>query len=525
MGNRIRIIWALSLASAILLIGVQGYWLYNQYKHIVNTYAQELSEKILNAGEKELKKRNNEKSLTPIFESNHALDNLFADSLPKKMVMYGINASQDEIKEIQLFDARLSDAKIEMQMSNFSVKIVHPDSAKRDSETPDNYRRKRQGEDFEQDSDNFTIYFSVDPKIPRDYINKGINQAMINERFPFSEELLDSILVADIPEIEYTMTPMGKQDSIVLSSWYHSGSLFSPYIKVLYIYSIFENKGVEINAVIPSPPLFKSMTIQLLLSLVLILLLVSCLILQIKTILKQKKINELREDFVNIMIHELKRPVQTLKTFISFLGNKDMRSDELITEQVIQDSKFELDNLSAYIKMLKDMISADNDAASLQISRFNLQELIEKVVRLVNNPPEKDVNISVNYEMESVFIEADTVHVANVVNNLIENAIKYSSQQINIEIKAVLKERELRLTVSDNGIGIPYSEQEKVFAKFYRGSNFPDKNIPGIGLGLSYVKLITEAHKGKISLLSDIGKGTSVTICLPQREPPALKGD
>jgi len=282
------------------------------------------------------------------------------------------------------------------------------------------------------------------------------------------------------------------------------------------MYSPFEYKGVEIIASIPSPPLFGRMAVQFLLSLTLILLLTGCLILQIKTILKQKKINEMREDFVNAMIHELKRPVQTLKTFISFLGNKNMPSDELITEQVIQDSMFELDNLSAYLKKLKDMIHADSDATSLQISRFNLMELIEKIIRLVNCPAEKDVKISASYEMESEWIEADMVHVANVVNNLIENAIKYSIQQVDIEIKAALKGKQLHLTISDNGIGIPYSEQEKIFAKFYRGSNFSDKNIPGIGLGLSYVKLIVEAHKGKISLLSEIEKGTTVTLCLPQ---------
>ena len=309
---------------------------------------------------------------------------------------------------------------------------------------------------------------------------------------------------------------MSSNDSIWVSSWFLSGSLFSPYIRVLYLYSPFENKGVEINANIPSPPLFKQMAIQFLLSLTLILLLTGCLILQIKTILKQKKISEMREDFVNAMIHELRRPIQTLKTFISLLGNKDMRSDELITEQVIQDSMFELDNLSAYLKKLKDMIRADNDATSLQISRFNLKELIDKIVRLVNHPVEKDVNISVSYEMESELIEADIVHIANIVNNLIENAIKYSEQKVNIEIKVMRRGKDLLLTVLDNGIGIPHFEQEKVFAKFYRGSNFHDKNIPGIGLGLSYVKLIIEAHKGTISLLSDVEKGTSVTLLIPQ---------
>ena len=223
----------------------------------------------------------------------------------------------------------------------------------------------------------------------------------------------------------------------------------------------------------------------------------------------------MREGFVNTMIHELKRPVQTLKTFISFLGNKEMRSDETITEQVIQDSMFELDNLSAYLKKLKDMIRADNDVTSLQISSFNIRELIEKIIRLVKSSTTKDINISILYESDLLWVEADAVHVANVLNNLIENAVKYSGEHVDIEIKAAIKGKELWLTVSDNGIGIPYSEKDKVFAKFYRGSNIPDKNIPGIGLGLSYVKLIIEAHKGEVSLLSDVGKGTSVTFYLP----------
>ena len=536
MGKRIRTIWMLSLASAMLLIGVQGYWLYNQYQYVVNTYAQDLSEKILNAGEKELKKRNSGKSSLK-FKGNYdrIIDSLFEGTSKREMVLYNITGSSDEMREIQIFDARASEARLEMRMSDFVIKFMHPDSVKRDGfisgdslgldkknipESLYDHHRKKLVREFGQDSDAYTEssarYFSINPKIPENYINKGVEQAVINNKVPFSEELLDSILVADIPGIEYTMTPMGIQDSIVLSSWHHSGSLFSPYIKVLYMYSIFENEGVEIVAAIPSPPLFNRMAVQLLLSLSLILLLIGCLIFQIRTILKQQKINEMREGFVNTMIHELKRPVQTLKTFISFLGNKEMRSDETITEQVIQDSMFELDNLSAYLKKLKDMIRADNDVTSLQISRFNIRELIEKIIRLAKSSTTKDINISILYESDLLWVEADAVHVANVLNNLIENAVKYSGERVDIEIKAAIKGKELWLTVSDNGIGIPYSEKDKVFAKFYRGSNIPDKNIPGIGLGLSYVKLIIEAHKGKVSLLSDVGKGTSVTLSLPQ---------
>jgi len=536
MGNRIRTIWALSLASAILLIGMQGYWLYNQYQYVVNAYAQDMSGKILEAGEKELRIRNSNKTLVPLFINNDFnLDSIYKGPSEKNIALHRISGLNDEMKTIYLFDSFASESKLEMKMSNITMKFVHPDSVDRVwdligdslksdkknlSEIPEIYRRSIRMSEVEQDSSAYTEhsvrYFSVNPNISKEYISKGLDQAMINDRVPFCKEILDSILITDIPGIEYEITSMEIKDSIMTSTWYLSGSLFSPHIKVLYVYSILENKGVEIDAAIPSPTLFKSMAVQLLFSLSLILLLTGCLVLQIKTILKQKKINELREDFVHAMIHELKRPVQTLKTFISFLGNKDIRSDELMTEQVIQDSKFELDNLSAYLKKLKDMIHANEDATSLKISRFNLQELIGKIIRLVNHPPEKDVKISTNYDMESVWVEADVVHVANVVNNLIENAIKYSDEHVDIDIKVALKGKELWITVSDNGIGIPYSEKDKVFAKFYRGSNIPDKNIPGIGLGLSYVKLITEAHKGKVSLLSDIGKGTSVTLCLPQ---------
>ena len=500
MGNRIRTIWALSLASAILLIGVQGYWLYNQYQSVVNAYAQELAEKIIKAGEEELaiRKSSVKTSFKYVINKNieYGLDSLGGDFSGKRLLFFISDIKSNEATADSLQSNEIFDSEDLGNIRNFPEIAFNPDS------------------NTHKGSSSLNLY--IDQNASDDNIHKDIDRAITNFKNPFSQKRLDSILVADIPGIDYILSPLGAQDSIALSSWHLSGNIFSPYIQVLYLYSPFENKGVEINAAIPSPPVYKRMAIQFLLSLALILLLTGCLILQIKTILKQKKINEMRENFVNVMIHELKRPVQTLKTFLSFLGNKDMRSDELIMEQVIQDSMFELDNLSAYLKKLKDMIHADNDATLLRVSRFNLKELIAKIVRLVNNPAEKDVKISVCYEMESEWIDADMVHVANIVNNLIENAIKYSVQQVDIEIKAVLKERELRLTVSDNGIGIPYSEQEKVFAKFYRGSNFSDKNIPGIGLGLSYVKLIAEAHKGKILLLSDIGKGTSVTICLPQ---------
>lgn len=526
MEKRIRIIWALSLVSALLLIGVQGYWLYNQYRYVVNAYAQEVADEILSAGEKEYKLRKQNIETSYSYYINKSVD-FVSDSLTENPFQKMLSLSISDIEKPEtIVDSLISGAKKNMKKGDTMRKGLHlikdslsPEerSSLNDLKNTGKWQANTHASDSNKAVDGPAVLnLQINADCSDENMHVGIDRAITNFKNPFREKILDSILSADMPGFDYSLTPADIQDSIGFSSWQLCGSLFSSHIDVLYMYSPFEKKGVIIRTFVPSPPLFARMAVQLLLSLGLILLLIGCLVLQIQTILKQQKINELREGFVNTMIHELKRPVQTLKAFISFLGNKAMRSDESATEQVVQDSMFELDNLSAYLQKLKDMIRADNDATSLQISRFNLQELIGKILRLVNYPASKKVEISVRYEMESVWIEADVVHVANVINNLIENAIKYSGEQVDIEIVAEQKGKELRLTVSDNGIGIPYSEQEKVFAKFYRGTNLPDKSIPGIGLGLSYVKLIAEAHRGNVSVLSDIGKGTSVILCLPQ---------
>ena len=111
---------------------------------------------------------------------------------------------------------------------------------------------------------------------------------------------------------------------------------------------------------------------------------------------------------------------------------------------------------------------------------------------------------------------ADPVHIANCLSNLIENAVKYSGSEVCISIVVSLENNRLHLEIKDNGIGIPPQEQNRVFEKFYRAQNIPDANLPGIGLGLSYVKLMVEAHNGSIHLQSQPGKGTTFTIEIPQ---------
>ena len=111
---------------------------------------------------------------------------------------------------------------------------------------------------------------------------------------------------------------------------------------------------------------------------------------------------------------------------------------------------------------------------------------------------------------------ADRVHILNILNNLIENSLKYSGQNVEITVIYVTSANGVEIRVSDNGIGITATDRQKIFDRFYRGNNASDTGLPGMGLGLAYVKLLTVAHGGTISVESQIGVGTTFIITLPQ---------
>lgn len=475
----------LSLLSALLIISVQGYWLYTQYRFVLDNYADELSSKILETTEGEYEHR-----------FKHGVVSSFTFSETRE---YGKD-EKDGTKRNTNYVFDFSGGKLPRKDNklDYDSLVNKISNALMDKAPMD------------------TMRLSFTPEMMREGTQIPLNRYLADRNFPFSEELLDSMLTAELPGLTFSYQRPEAPDTIYKSYWELEGTLFSPKLRTVYVYNPLELKSITIETLLPAQPLLNRMAMQLFLAFGLILLLIGCLIFQIKTILKQKKIGELRQSFVNTMIHELKRPVQTLKTFFAFLNDKDMRADENTTERVLEDSMFELDNLSAYLEKLKGMMHADNPETSLNPTRFDLKELVEKVIRLIHIPPRKEVEFSTVFDMESPLVEADPVHLANALSNLAENAIKYSGQKVRIEIKAVRKGKELHLGVSDNGIGIPLAERDRVFAKFYRGSNLPDRDMPGLGLGLSYVKLIGEAHRGRVDLQSQVGQGTTVVLHLPQ---------
>lgn len=283
-----------------------------------------------------------------------------------------------------------------------------------------------------------------------------------------------------------------------------------------FSYALNPVKGTVLKGTVHTPvSLYTKQTrIALLLSFCIIAIIALCLAYQIRAIQWQMRLSEMRSNMIATLVHELRRPVQSLKTFVSFLANKEMRLDEELTQQVVSDSKFELDNLTAYLDRTREMARGTLTHTPLNIKLFDINALIERIVRLTQTPLGKQADISTNLCGTELMLLADPIHIANCIRNLIENSLKYSGEAVSIGISTAIDSERCYITVADNGWGILPSEKNIVFEPFTRSPRFNRREIPGLGLGLSYIKHIAQMHGGAVRI-NDVPCGTSVTLSLP----------
>ncbi len=491
MEQRIKIIWILSLASMLLIAAGQGYWLWNQcqYKNeelLRDVHARVLEAIALNDSVREQQPKMFFTDSANISWGTNSFCIMDEDSLrSEKRYLYEYESYVTvRAKKLRMDSVRVSDIG-----SIDTLPLLYAD----------------------------TIRFRTADELGWG-LDKYARKYVLQVDVPFTLQRFDSVLAAKLPGVPFkTRLCTTQEDSLFVCKDVVElkGSRLHPVVEILYPYNPFGWQQVQITVCPHLQTLLFRMGWQLVGSLLLILLLTFCLFFQIKTILRQRRIDELRRGFVNTMIHELKRPVQALKMCVAFLNDKTMRTDEQAMDEVVRDSISELDNLSAYLRKLRDMTRADDEQTQLSLSTFDLKPVVEKLICLQHVPAGKQVLFETRFT-DNLLIVADPIHVANIIGNLIENAVKYSGSSVRILVVCELHSRLLTLKVSDDGIGIPVSEQGKVFDKFYRSSNLPDRSLPGIGLGLSYVKLLVDAHRGTVFLTSQVGKGTTIEITIPQ---------
>jgi two-component system phosphate regulon sensor histidine kinase PhoR len=251
-------------------------------------------------------------------------------------------------------------------------------------------------------------------------------------------------------------------------------------------------------------------------SIIFILLIVSSFAYVILTLNKQKKLSEIKNDFINNLTHEFKTPLSSISlTNKVFRERNPQRFDEkdLSYFQIIEK---ESTRLKGQIDKILQMAQIDAGVFTLEKQEINVHGIVNKVVQSFE-PHLKEVegNILLDLKAELPVMTGDEVHITNMIYNLVDNACKYSSQSPEIRITTFNTEEGLCISVKDNGIGIQKEIQKHIFDKFYRVQTGNVHTVKGFGLGLSYVRSIVMAHRGKINLKSEINKGSEFEVILP----------
>jgi two-component system phosphate regulon sensor histidine kinase PhoR len=235
-------------------------------------------------------------------------------------------------------------------------------------------------------------------------------------------------------------------------------------------------------------------------------------------ILKQKRLSEVQKDFINNMTHEFKTPIATIAVSTEVLKSPDIihQPERLLNYATIIQN--ENNRLKQHVERVLQMAKLDKDHIELKKEEVNIHTVIEEVVRGMRSPlQEKEGALTLSLEAKQPVVYADKLHITNVIYNLLDNAIKYSTDRPHVTIKTKHEQKSLVLEIQDNGIGISESDQKKVFQKFYRVPTGNVHDVKGFGLGLNYVKQIVESHKGKIMLNSALGEGSLFSVYIPNQ--------
>lgn len=232
-------------------------------------------------------------------------------------------------------------------------------------------------------------------------------------------------------------------------------------------------------------------------------------------ILKQKRLSEVKNDFINNMTHELKTPISTIGLSSEMILRNDFTNDQERLKRYAEIIFKENKRLENQVERVLNVAKLDKEKLVLKKSPVDIHEIIEEAKEIFEFNQVEEGTITLDLKAEEVTILADKVHITNVIYNLIDNAIKYSDNNLVIQIKTYTLKKQFFIEIADQGLGIRKEDQRMIFDKFYRVPTGNIHNVKGFGLGLYYVKLIIEEHGGTIQVKSVFGKGTTFTICLP----------
>jgi len=248
----------------------------------------------------------------------------------------------------------------------------------------------------------------------------------------------------------------------------------------------------------PTIQALKKSSTGILLSLLLSLSVIFCLIYLLKIISTQKELAEIKNDLINNITHEFKTPIATISTAVEAIESFNVIDNKEKTKKYAAISAFQIKKLHVMVEKLLETATLDSESLMLQKEPTNIVDLIAKIAKKFELLAKKDIKFTTN--IDSKILKIDLFHFENAISNLVDNAIKYGGDSIEINLNSVLNVTEI--SVADNGKGIDKSQQERIFDKFYRVPKGNTHDVKGFGIGLYYTQKIIGKHNGSINVSS-----------------------
>ncbi len=251
-------------------------------------------------------------------------------------------------------------------------------------------------------------------------------------------------------------------------------------------------------------------------SIILTLVIILSFLLTILIIFRQKRLSEIKNDFVSNMTHELKTPISTISLASQMLNDETIPTESKNFNNISRIIRDESKRLGYQVEKVLQMAIFDQGRIKLKTKKTDINDLIHNVITNFTLQIEnKNGTIEEDYRADKAVMQVDNIHFTNMISNLVDNAIKYSGEEPALSVSTLNKNEKLIVRVKDSGIGIKKDDQRRIFEKFYRVPTGNIHNVKGFGLGLSYVKKIAEEHNGSVSLKSEPGIGTEFEISFP----------
>lgn len=292
----------------------------------------------------------------------------------------------------------------------------------------------------------------------------------------------------------------------------------SPYRYNFHPVGVVSNNQLFITLAFPRTELFLQRNSKLFvyMSFFLLLIIAAMFIISLRALAIQRKLDQMKSEFINNMTHEIKTPLSTISLACEMLRDETISQDSASRQNFIGIINDENQRMRVLVETILQSAKMSNKNFRINPKDVDVHRIIEKVTQsFALTLSNRNGKLETRLEADPSVIVADELHLTNLVYNLIDNGIKYSTDAPNITVSTAIVNGMFELRVSDHGIGISKEDQKHVFEKFYRVSTGNVHNVKGFGIGLNYVAQVVKLHQGHITLESELGQGSTFIITLP----------